>query len=57
MAEMTERERQVRERAEKLWQEAGRPEGRDEEFWHQAEAEIAAENNQPPLPSSLRRTT
>lgn len=27
----------VRERANRLWDQAGRPEGRAEEFWHQAE--------------------
>lgn len=37
---MTEREQQIRERAHRLWEEAGRPEGRDEEFWERAEQEI-----------------
>ena len=32
-------EQRIRDRAYALWQEAGRPEGRDHEFWHQAEAE------------------
>lgn len=30
----------IRERAFKLWQEAGCPDGHHEEFWHQAKAEI-----------------
>jgi hypothetical protein len=47
---MTDREHLVRERAEKLWEEAGRPTGRDEEFWHQAEAELDAENQPPHQP-------
>lgn len=39
------REERVRARAERLWDEAGRPPGRDEEFWHQAEREITEEDN------------
>lgn len=31
----------IRERAYALWQQAGSPEGREEEFWHLAEAEAA----------------
>ncbi|HET9146611.1 MAG TPA: DUF2934 domain-containing protein [Acetobacteraceae bacterium] len=31
------REHRIRERAFFLWQEAGSPEGREEEFWHRAE--------------------
>jgi hypothetical protein len=35
------RERQeIRTRAHELWEQSGRPAGRDEEFWLQAEAEI-----------------
>jgi hypothetical protein len=45
---MTDREKQVRERAEKLWEEAGCPTGRDEEFWYRAEVEIAEEKEPPP---------
>jgi hypothetical protein len=30
----------IQTRAYQLWQEAGRPHGRDEEFWHQAEREL-----------------
>jgi hypothetical protein len=37
---------QIRERARLLWLQAGTPSGRDEEFWHQAEAEIKAERIQ-----------
>ena len=32
----TEFERRVRERAYRLWQESGTPEGRSDEFWHEA---------------------
>lgn len=31
---------QIRTRAHHLWEEAGRPDGRAEEFWHQAEREL-----------------
>ena len=31
---------QQRERAYELWEQAGRPEGRHEEFWHQAGEEL-----------------
>ncbi len=32
---------QIRSRAHQLWEEAGRPEGRGDEFWHQAERELS----------------
>ena len=35
-----ERESRIRELAYQLWEAAGRPEGRDEEYWDQAEAQI-----------------
>jgi hypothetical protein len=31
----------IRHRAHALWEEAGRPDGRDEEFWHRAREELA----------------
>lgn len=34
-------EMQIRERAYALWEQAGRPEGQDKEFWAMAEAELA----------------
>lgn len=33
-------EEQIRIRAHQLWDLAGRPEGREEEFWHEAEREL-----------------
>ncbi len=33
-------EEQIRKRAQELWERAGRPQGRDEEFWHWAEKEL-----------------
>lgn len=36
-------EDQVREYAHKLWDQQGRPEGRADEFWHQAKAELESD--------------
>lgn len=36
-------EYKVRDRAYQLWDEAGQPEDREEEFWYQAERELAEE--------------
>jgi hypothetical protein len=33
--------RRIAERARQLWEEAGRPEGRDMEYWLEAEEELA----------------
>ena len=57
-------ENDIRDRAYALWVEAGSPEGRDEEFWHQAESELAEQGDvdssegpsaitQPPLVAGL----
>jgi Protein of unknown function (DUF2934) len=44
--EMTpEREARIRERAYQLWEEDGRPVGRDAEFWERAEELIGMEEN------------
>lgn len=40
-------EEQVRNYARQLWEKAGRPEGRDTEFWHAAEIELNAESESP----------
>jgi Protein of unknown function (DUF2934) len=34
-------EEEIRIRAHQLWEQAGRPEGREDEFWHQAEKELS----------------
>jgi hypothetical protein len=39
-AEKLEKRHQTRERAHELWIERGRPEGRDVEFWLEAEEEL-----------------
>jgi hypothetical protein len=36
-------------RAYELWQQAGQPEGRDEEFYHQAERELRDADKSSPL--------
>lgn len=41
--DLTSREERVRRRAYELWEAAGKPAGDHERFWHQAEAELAAE--------------
>jgi len=40
----TDREERIRKRAHQLWQEAGEPADRHEEFWRQAETEIDQQN-------------
>lgn len=40
-------EEQIRKRAFELWEQAGKPEGREDEFWHQAQRELqGAEEDQ-----------
>jgi hypothetical protein len=33
-------EEQIRIRAHQLWEQAGKPEGPEDEFWHRAEQEL-----------------
>jgi hypothetical protein len=40
------------ERAYKLWQEAGCPEDREQEFWHLAEHELTEKAKVPNLPDA-----
>jgi hypothetical protein len=42
-------EEQILARACELWQKAGEPAGRDEEFYHQAEQELRNEDKSSPL--------
>jgi hypothetical protein len=44
-------EAQIRSHAYQLWEKAGRPEGRDAEFWHAAEVELNAESESPDAPA------
>ncbi|MCC2978556.1 DUF2934 domain-containing protein [Sphingomonas sp. IC4-52] len=45
-----DRERQIRERAYRIWQDEGEPSGREQDHWSRAEAELsgndAAENDE-----------
>jgi hypothetical protein len=45
-------DKQIRVRAHRLWEEAGKPEGREHEFWHQAERQLQHQENQPNLPDN-----
>lgn len=38
-----DREARIRDRAHAIWEEEGRPEGRDREHWERAAAEVEAE--------------
>lgn len=40
----TERHADIQARAYTLWMEAGQPEGRAEEFWHLAKAQLESED-------------
>jgi hypothetical protein len=44
---------EVVRRAYELWQKAGQPEGRDQEFYHQAEREPEAESKDPETPEDI----
>jgi hypothetical protein len=34
-------EQQIRVRAHELWEEAGKPDGQQDEFWHKAEKQLS----------------
>ena len=42
-------DREIAARAYKLWEEAGQPEGKDEEFWKLAEQELINADRSSPL--------
>ena len=44
-------EQQIRDYAHTLWENAGKPTGRDMEFWHAAEVELNAESDSPDAPT------
>jgi hypothetical protein len=47
---MTEpREEEIKRRAYELWEKAGQPEGKDEDFYRQAEQELRNEDKADPL--------
>ncbi|ABD86785.1 DUF2934 domain-containing protein [Rhodopseudomonas palustris] len=41
MAEVSDED--IKRRAHELWEMAGRPEGREDEFWHKAEQQVRGE--------------
>jgi hypothetical protein len=45
-----ERDQRVRERAYGIWESQGRPDGRHDEHWQEAERELAGEETLPPHP-------
>jgi hypothetical protein len=44
---------EVVRRAYELWEKGGRPEGRDQEFYHQAERELEGEFDGPEAPEDI----
>ena len=54
MAQPTEKE--IMKRAYELWEQNGKPEGREDEFWQLAEQELRNEDKSSPsrTPASLR---
>jgi Protein of unknown function (DUF2934) len=40
---------QINKRAYEIWEKNGKPQGRDEEFYHQAEQELRNEDKASPL--------
>jgi hypothetical protein len=44
---------EVVRRAYQLWEKAGKPEGRDLEFYHQAERELERESEDPETPEDI----
>jgi hypothetical protein len=51
---MTEREERIRRRAYELWENSGKPEGKDDYFWNIAAGEIDAEDREPPRPEPTK---
>ena len=45
---MPDREQRIRERAHRIWEAEGRPEGRELEHWQRATDEIAKEASEAP---------
>lgn len=45
-------DQRIRERAHQLWEAAGSPEGREQEFWYQAERELKGDLSNNPVEKS-----
>ena len=56
-----DREERIRERARAIWEEEGRPEGKDREHWERATAEVdaseAGDDSEIQTPDLLKTTT
>jgi hypothetical protein len=50
-------EERIRRRAHEIWEQEGRPEGRDQEHWAQASREIEAESDGPATPDDAPTPT
>jgi hypothetical protein len=48
-------EQRIRERAHQIWEREGRPEGKSDEHWQRAQAEIAAEESEADLEAKLEQ--
>jgi hypothetical protein len=46
---MTLTDEQIRKRAHQLWEQAGKPEGKEDEFWQLAKQELQNEDKTSPL--------
>jgi hypothetical protein len=42
-------EQEIKKRAYEIWERSGKPEGREDEFWQQAEQELRNEDKSSPL--------
>jgi hypothetical protein len=42
-------DKEIAARAYRLWEENGRPEGKEEEFWHAAEQQLLNEDKSNPM--------
>jgi len=42
-------DKEIAAKAYKLWEQAGQPDGKEEEFWHLAEQELLNEDKSSPL--------
>lgn len=51
---MSDRDRRIQDEAYRIWDEAGRPEGKGDEHWYEAEKRIAAGEGEP-LPAKTKK--
>ena len=47
-------EEQIRQRVQEIWERNHRPDGRDEEFWYQAERELGQDASQGNVPGAAQ---